>query len=188
MDLPNPTAATFFSSLDYPSPAPLQPSMAGSGLLFLVLIASAGSFPRVSSVGVGLVGFAGGGILAMLLLAGMVLSAGGPGPPPWGAFHRALLGVFFAWAMVFTAVWRFAASRRHPPKAPARPPADLGRGNRQHIPVQVIGVLTCLSCWARLRLLAVVKSPASIVRYLAAAGELAEMPRRSPLIGRSPNC
>ena len=35
-----------------------------------------------------------------------------------------------------------------------------------------------------MKLLALVKGPASIARYLAAAGEAAEMPRRSP--GRGP--
>ena len=36
-----------------------------------------------------------------------------------------------------------------------------------------------------MRLLAVVKNPASIARYLAAAGELIEVPNRSP--GRGPS-
>ena len=43
-----------------------------------------------------------------------------------------------------------------------------------------IDVLTCPSCQGRMRLLAVVKNPAGIARYLAAAGELAEVPGRSP--------
>jgi Putative transposase/Transposase zinc-binding domain len=43
-----------------------------------------------------------------------------------------------------------------------------------------IDVLTCPSCQGRMRLLAVVKNPAGITRYLAAAGELTEVPGRSP--------
>jgi hypothetical protein len=41
-------------------------------------------------------------------------------------------------------------------------------------------LLTCPSCQGRMRLLAVVKNPASTARYLAAAGELTEVPGRSP--------
>ena len=43
-----------------------------------------------------------------------------------------------------------------------------------------VDVLTCPSCQGRMRLLAVVKNPAGIARYLAAAGELTEVPGRSP--------
>ena len=41
-------------------------------------------------------------------------------------------------------------------------------------------VLVCPSCQGRMKLLALVKNPASIARYLAAAGELTEVPGRSP--------
>ena len=43
-----------------------------------------------------------------------------------------------------------------------------------------VDVLTCPSCQGRMRLLAVVKNPAGIARYLAAVGELTEVPGRSP--------
>ena len=43
-----------------------------------------------------------------------------------------------------------------------------------------VDVLTCPSCQGRMKLLAVVKNPVSIARYLAAAGELTEVPDRSP--------
>jgi hypothetical protein len=43
-----------------------------------------------------------------------------------------------------------------------------------------VDVLTCPSCQGRLRLLALVRNPAGITRYLTAAGELTEVPRRSP--------
>ena len=41
-------------------------------------------------------------------------------------------------------------------------------------------LLVCPSCQGRMKLLALVKNPVSIARYLAAAGELAEVPGRSP--------
>ncbi len=47
-----------------------------------------------------------------------------------------------------------------------------------------LDVLTCPSCKGRMRLLAVVKNPLSIARYLAAAGELTDVPSRAP--GRGP--
>ena len=43
-----------------------------------------------------------------------------------------------------------------------------------------VDVLTCPSCQGRMRLLAVVKNPAGIARYLAAVGELTDVPGRSP--------
>ncbi len=46
-----------------------------------------------------------------------------------------------------------------------------------------VDVLICPSCQGRMRLLAMIKEPASIARYLA-AGEATEVPRRSP--GRGP--
>ena len=41
-----------------------------------------------------------------------------------------------------------------------------------------VDVLTCPSWQGRMRLLAMVKDPASIARYLAAVGEATEVPRR----------
>ena len=43
-----------------------------------------------------------------------------------------------------------------------------------------VDVLTCPSCQGRMRLLAVVKNPVSIARYLTATGELTDVPDRSP--------
>ena len=40
--------------------------------------------------------------------------------------------------------------------------------------------LVCPSCQGRMKLLAVVKNPISVARYLAAAGELTDAPERSP--------
>jgi len=47
-----------------------------------------------------------------------------------------------------------------------------------------VDVLACPSCQGRMKLLALVKGRASIARYLAAVGEAAEVPQRSP--GRGP--
>ena len=47
-----------------------------------------------------------------------------------------------------------------------------------------VDVLACPTCQGRMKLLALVKDPASIARTLAAAGEATEVPRRSP--GRGP--
>ena len=49
-----------------------------------------------------------------------------------------------------------------------------------------VDVLACPRCQGRMRLLALVKGPASIARYLAMVGEATEVPRRSP--GRGPPC
>ena len=47
-----------------------------------------------------------------------------------------------------------------------------------------VDVLVCASCHGRMRLLAVIKEPANVARYLAGVGEATEEPRRSP--GRGP--
>jgi hypothetical protein len=47
-----------------------------------------------------------------------------------------------------------------------------------------VDVLVCPTCQGRIKLLALVKSPESIARYLATVGEATEVPRRSP--GRGP--
>ncbi len=41
-------------------------------------------------------------------------------------------------------------------------------------------VFTCPSCQGRMRLLAVIKEPGNVLRYLAGVGETTEVPRRSP--------
>jgi len=43
-----------------------------------------------------------------------------------------------------------------------------------------IDVLVCPNCQGRVKLLAVVKNPVSIARYLTAVGEPTEAPSRSP--------
>lgn len=46
-----------------------------------------------------------------------------------------------------------------------------------------VDVLTCPRCQGRMKLLAIVKDPSSIARYLAVAGEPTEVQRRSPKRG-----
>ena len=46
-----------------------------------------------------------------------------------------------------------------------------------------VDVLACPSCHGRMRLLAVIKEPANVARYLAGVGEATEEPRRSPVRG-----
>ena len=69
---------------------------------------------------------------------------------------------------------------------PGRP--DLAGGYRPWAELLArtfaMDVLACPTCQGRMMLLALVKDPASIARYLAAAGEATEVPRRSP--GRGP--
>jgi hypothetical protein len=43
-----------------------------------------------------------------------------------------------------------------------------------------VDVLACTTCQERMKLLALVKGPASIARTLATVGEATEVPRRSP--------
>ena len=47
-----------------------------------------------------------------------------------------------------------------------------------------VDVLACPTCQGRMKLLVLVKGPASIARYLATVGEATEVPQRSP--GRGP--
>jgi hypothetical protein len=46
-----------------------------------------------------------------------------------------------------------------------------------------VDVLECTSCQGRMKLVAMVTNPASVRRYLAAQGELTEVPGRSPSRG-----
>ncbi len=105
-------------------------------------------------------------------------------PPP--RFHT----IHYAGVLAAASPWR---SRVTPPLSPSaenvepekrvrksgyRPWAELLQRTF------AVDVLVCPSCQRRMRLLAVVKNPLSIARYLAAAGELTEVPSRAP--GRDP--
>jgi hypothetical protein len=89
--------------------------------------------------------------------------------------------------------WRLAPAPRLP--APAKPPAkgdEPGRPERRDnyrpwadllARTFAVDVLICPRCQGRMKLLAIVKDPTSIARYLAAEGEPTELPRRSPKRG-----
>jgi hypothetical protein len=103
-------------------------------------------------------------------------------PPPH--FHT----VHYAGVLASASPWR----SRLTPEAPAASD-ELGRHERRcgYRPwaellwrTFAVDVLVCPNCHGRMKLLAVVKNPVSIARYLTAAGEPTEVPRRSP--GRGP--
>jgi hypothetical protein len=107
-------------------------------------------------------------------------------PPP--RFHT----VRYAGVLAPASQWRSRIAPQPSPEAlaandePGTP--ERAGGYRQWAELLVrtfaVDVLACPSCQGRMRLLAMVKDPASIARYLAATGEPTEVPRRSP--GRGP--
>ena len=60
-----------------------------------------------------------------------------------------------------------------------------GQGCRCSARTFAVDVLSCPPCHGRMRLLAVIKEPSNIARYLAAVGEATEAPCRSPGRGRA---
>jgi hypothetical protein len=108
-------------------------------------------------------------------------------PPP--RFHT----VRYAGVLAAGSPWRSRIAPEPPTEEPAAASAEPDRtgpagGYRPWAELLArtfaVDVLRCPSCQGRMRLLAVIKEPASIARYLAAAGEASEVPRRSP--GRGP--
>jgi hypothetical protein len=107
-------------------------------------------------------------------------------PPP--RLHT----IRYAGVLAPASPWRSRLAPQAPPQAPAandkpgRP--DLAGGYRPWAELLArtfaVDVLACPTCQGRMKLLALVKDPASISRYLAAAGEAAEVKLRSP--GRGP--
>ena len=107
-------------------------------------------------------------------------------PPP--RLHT----IRYAGVLAPASPWRSRLAPQAPPQAPAandkpgRP--DLAGGYRPWGELLArtfaVDVLACPTCQGRMKLLALVKDPASISRYLAAAGEAAEVKLRSP--GRGP--
>ena len=107
-------------------------------------------------------------------------------PPP--RFHI----VRYAGVLAPASPWR---SRIVPPPLPQAPPVSPDNPDRTgpkggyrpwaELLAQTfaIDVLTCPSCKGRMRLLAVIKEPASVARYLSAAGEATDVPRRTPSRG-----
>jgi len=59
-------------------------------------------------------------------------------------------------------------------------PEDTAPGPSSSRAPFAVDLLPCPRCQGRLKLLAMVKEPASIARHLAAEGEPTEVPRRSP--------
>ena len=76
-----------------------------------------------------------------------------------------------------------------PPEAATHEPVGKGTGGGYRPWAELLArtfavdVLACPSCHGRMRLLAVIKDPAQVARYLAAVGEATELPRRSPVRG-----
>ena len=107
-------------------------------------------------------------------------------PPP--RFHT----VKYAGVLAPASRWRSRLAPASPAKAaaasdePGRP--DHAGGYRPWAELLArtfaVDVLACPSCQGRMKLLALVKGPASIARYLATVGEATEVPQRSP--GRGP--
>jgi hypothetical protein len=106
-------------------------------------------------------------------------------PPP--RFHT----VKYAGVLAPASPWRSRLAPQPPQAAtasaePGRP--DHPRGYRPWAELLArtfaVDVLACPTCQGRMKLLALVKGPASTARYLATVGEATEVPRRSP--GRGP--
>ena len=105
-------------------------------------------------------------------------------PPP--RFHT----IHYAGVLAAASPWRSRLTPRLPPTAENVEPEKRVRKSGYRPWAELlqrtfsVDVLTCPSCQGRMRLLAVVKNPVSIARYLAAAGEPTDVPSRAP--GRGP--
>jgi putative transposase len=108
-------------------------------------------------------------------------------PPP--RFHT----VRYAGVLAAASPWRPRIAPKPPTQEPAAATAEPDRtrqtgGYRPWAELLArtfaVDVLTCPDGQGRMRLLAVIKEPANIARYLAAVGEATEVPRRTP--GRGP--
>jgi hypothetical protein len=103
-------------------------------------------------------------------------------PPP--RFHT----VRYAGVLASASPWRSRIAPKPPPEAAAAtgesetPKRAGGYRPWAELLARTFGVdvLACPKCQGRMKLLAMVKDPASIARYLAAVGEATEVPRRSP--------
>jgi hypothetical protein len=105
-------------------------------------------------------------------------------PPP--RFHT----IHYAGVLAAASPWRSRVTPPLPPTAETVEPEKRVRKSGYRPWAELlertfaVDVLACPSCQGRMRLLAVVKNPVSIARYLAAAGELTEVASRAP--GRGP--
>jgi hypothetical protein len=106
-------------------------------------------------------------------------------PPP--RFHT----VRYAGVLASASRWRSRIAPKPPPETAAATgePAATKRAGGYRPWAELLArtfavdVLACPRCEGRMKLLAMVDDPASIARYLAAAGEATEVPRRSPSRG-----
>ena len=107
-------------------------------------------------------------------------------PPP--RFHT----VRYAGVLAAASPWRPRIAPKPPTEEPAaattRPDRTATTGGYRPwaellARTFAVDVLSCPSCQGRMRLLAMVKDPASIARYLAAVGEATEVPCRSASLG-----
>jgi hypothetical protein len=103
-------------------------------------------------------------------------------PPP--RFHT----VRYSGVLAAASCWRPLITPE-PPEAAGDDPGRKGRGSGYRPWAELLArtfgvdVLACPSCNGRMRLLAVIKDPAQVARYLAGVGEPTELPRRSPCRG-----
>lgn len=108
-------------------------------------------------------------------------------PPP--RFHT----IHYAGVLAAASLWRSCVTPALPPTAETVEPEKRVRKSGYRPWAELLertfavdvyrtgcALLTCPSCQGRMRLLAVVRNPLSIARYLAAVGELTEVPGRSP--------
>ncbi len=107
-------------------------------------------------------------------------------PPP--RFHT----VRYAGVLASASTWRLRIAPKPPTEEPAAETAEPDQkaptgGYRPWAELLArtfaVDVLSCPSCQGRMRLLAMVKDPASIARYLAALDEATEVPLRTAARG-----
>jgi len=106
-------------------------------------------------------------------------------PPP--RFHT----VRYAGVLAAASPWRSRIVPKPPPMTQAIGEPETPKRAGGYRPwaellarTFAVDVLACPNCQGRMKLLAIVKDPTSIARYLAATGEPTDVPRRSP--GRGP--
>ncbi len=96
--------------------------------------------------------------------------------------------VRYAGVLAAASCWR-PLTTPEPPEAASDEPSRKGPGGGYRPWAELLArtfavdVLACPSCHGRMRLLAVIKEPANVARYLAGVGEATEVPHRPPSRG-----